>query len=355
MPNLTETTYYARKTLKLTLIVIVGYITLQILITNAIKLYKYLNPPPPPPPTVGFGLLSSVTFPDNPGYDFQFKLETPTGTFPSFPDRANVYAMPPQQASLLALEQSTKLATKLLFAGEPKDLSSSIYEWTRNIPAPFTLRVNGLDGTFSLSYQWQTDSSILMERQLPGRERAIMLARSFLASIDKVNPDIDFENGVVTYLKASGNKLVVASSLSQADFVKVDFFRNDIDMLDVVTPNPNQGIISMVFSGSTKTEKQIISATYNYFTIHYPSPETYPLKPVALAWEELRGGKAFIAKKLDDTKEITIRRIYLAYYDSPQPQLFMQPVYLFLDDPDNPSFTAYVSAVSDEYIDKTSQ
>ncbi|MGI5828016.1 MAG: hypothetical protein ACOX6V_03280 [Patescibacteria group bacterium] len=350
MATLTEVTHYSRKAIKFTGLGIAGYITLQILITNGIKLYKYLNPPPPPPPTVGFGTLPKIKFPDNPGYNYQFQLQTPTGNFPSFPDRAAVFYMPFKRPSLLALDEATKLAIKLRFFSEPKDLSSGIYEWTKNIPSPLTLKINSLNGSFSLNYQWQTDSNLLLNKSLQGRERTIDMAKSFLSSIGRTYADIDFANGKITYLKASDNKMVPVKSLLEADFIKADFFRNDIENYNVITSNPENGIISMIFSGSTNPEKQVVYVKSNYFPADYLSPETYPLKPVALAWEDLKSGKAFIAKDESDSDTVTIRRIYLAYYDSEIPQQFLQPIYMFTNDDENPSFIAYVPAISGEYI-----
>jgi hypothetical protein len=350
MATLTETTYYSRKTIKFTGIGIAGYILLQILITNGIKLYRHLNPPPPPPPTVGFGILPKIEFPDNPGYNYKLQLEIPTGSFPSFPDRATVYYMPFRKPSLLALDEATKLATKLRFTNQPKDLSSGIYEWEKNIPSPLILKINSLDGSFTLSYQWQTDSNLLLDKNLQGRERTLTMAKGFFQTIGLSQPDIDFSKGKVAYLKASGNKMIPVNSLSEADFVKIDFFRDSIEYYAVMTPNPEHGIISMIFSGSSNSEKQLISVKYNYFPANYLAPETYPIKPAAAAWEELRAGKAYIARNTLDSEEISIRRVYLAYYDSDKPQQFLQPVYMFTDDDENPNFIAYVPAITNDFV-----
>ena len=349
MPSLTEVTYYTRKALLYTVYFLVGYIGLRFVLLTSISIYKRLNPPPPPAPTVGFGALPKLKFPENPGYSYDFELQTPTGKFDVFTDRTSVYYMPSQRASLLALDQATQLATKLQFISQPKDLSSGIYEWTRNIPSPLTLKINSISGAFTMTYQWQTDPTILTEKRLQGKEGTISLAHQFISNVNPSLTDIDFTNGTITYLKASGTKTVPAMSLSEADFAKVDFFRKDIDDFKVLTPNPEEGIISLIFSGSGSASKQIVSAIYNYFPINYLAPETYPLKSVTTAWEELISGGGYVANISNNPQKVVIRRVSLAYYDSPQAQQFLQPIFVFSGDDD---FVGYVPAISSAFIEQ---
>jgi hypothetical protein len=53
---------------------------------------------------------------------------------------------------------------------------------------------------------------------------------------------------------------------------------------------------------------------------------------------------------LGDNQEgqITIRNIFLAYFESEEPQNYLQPIFVFEGDK---NFTAYVSAVDPEWID----
>ena len=67
------------------------------------------------------------------------------------------------------------------------------------------------------------------------------------------------------------------------------------------------------------------------------------------AWEELQSGSAFVLQ-YPKTPIITIRNIYLAYYDSISPQTYLQPVFIFEGDD---GFVAYVPAVSRDYVEGT--
>ncbi len=52
--------------------------------------------------------------------------------------------------------------------------------------------------------------------------------------------------------------------------------------------------------------------------------------------------------QLPKTNAVVVRNVYLAYYDSFEPQTYMQPVFVFEGD-DN--FQALVPAVSQEWIE----
>ncbi|NMC36211.1 hypothetical protein GYA49_04150 [Candidatus Beckwithbacteria bacterium] len=343
MPSLTQTAITARKTIKYSAIGLVAYIVLRFAVIYGIALYNYLNPPPPPAPTMGFGALPKLILPES-DYVYKFTLETPTGTLPEMPDRATVYYMPYQRANLLALDQAQALAEKIGFTNKSTALSPEMHQWQRQIPAPLTMEMNIVSGAFTISYDWQIDESILLDKQFQGESRTLVMAQQFFEKTQLLHDDINYANGTVSYLKASGNKMISAVSLSEADFVKLDYFRNDIEGFPVLTPDPSKGIISMIFSGSTDANKQIVELDYNYFPADYLSPETYPLKSIDSAWETLKKGDGYIASAEQDLQAVVVRRIYLAYFDAEEAQQFLQPIYVFAGDN---NFVAYVPAISD--------
>jgi len=68
------------------------------------------------------------------------------------------------------------------------------------------------------------------------------------------------------------------------------------------------------------------------------------------AWNELQQGKGYIANfgQQGDNGQITIRKVYLAYYDTEVPQTYLQPIYIFEGDK---NFFAYVTAVNPKWTD----
>jgi hypothetical protein len=349
MPTLTEVSYQSRKIIKYSAISLITYIFLKIFISAGISYYKQMNPPPPPPPTMGFGPISKLEFPKNPGYEFKFQLQTPTGKFPAFTDRATVYYMPFKKADLFAYDEAKNVANQLKFFSDPKQINSTIYEWRRKIPALLSLKMDIINGSFSYQYQWQSDNSILNSDKVVNNSTAYQIANQFFAKAGASMSDINFASGKISYLKAKANKMVPAISLSEADFVRVDYFRRDIDKLKILTATANEGVLNITISKSSQYDKQVVEANSNYFPINYLQPETYPLTQVALAWESLKNGEAYIASNNSNEDSIIIRRISLAYFDSPQPQEFFQPIYVFAGDDD---FVAYVPAIADVAIKK---
>jgi len=68
------------------------------------------------------------------------------------------------------------------------------------------------------------------------------------------------------------------------------------------------------------------------------------LRTIQQAWEELKAGKGYIAQIDNGVSEVTVRKVELAYFDSFEPQKYMQPVYVFSGDN---NFVGYIQAVKD--------
>jgi hypothetical protein len=314
-------------------------------------LYLELNPPPPPVPTVGFGQLPAIEFPANPGYSYNFVLQTPTGTLPIVTDRLPVYYMPYKKVTLLATDEAKAVAQGIGFTNEPTVLSDEVYQWQMNIPANLTLTMNIINGSFKLNYIWQSDANLIRTAEVYGQDAAKNTASAYLEKINRLPSDIDIQATQPKYLKITGNRLVPAISLSEADVVKVDLYRQPIDELPVVTADPDTGVISMIVVGNSDVRKQVVQLDYNYFPVNYQQLETYPLRSINSAWEQLQQGSGYLAKVEGSGNTLYVRRIYLAYYEADQAQQFMQPVYVFWgDDGTNKTFTAYVPAIDTQWI-----
>jgi len=361
--KLTHAAITARKVLKYGAIGFVAYLVLRFLFIGAVNLWKKLHPPPPPPPTVTFGKLPELNFPESAATDLSFRLETPTGGLPSFSDRATVYFMSYKKPSLLAFDRAKQTAKRLGFTGEPAAaIDTETYVWHKELPAVLKLEMNIVTGAFEIDYAWQNDDLILVEKNLPGNDQAIQEAKSLLDQTDLLTDDLKKGEVKISYLKAVAGKMVPAVSLSEANFVKLDFFRKPIEervllksevaslippkKIPTVTPEPQNGVVSFIFSGSIIPQKRIVKLTYNYFPVVYESSGTYPLKDISLAWEEVKASEAYVVQVKEMAKAITIRKIHLAYYDT-GPQEFLQPVYVFEGDED---FTAYVHAVDANWV-----
>jgi len=347
MASLTRIAYYTKKIIKWGIIGSLGLMILKFSYTVGKNIWEQLNPPPLPSPTVVFGKLPPLQFPEKePLEDLEFELETPTGKLPAFLDQAKVYLSPYQKPNLLAPERARGQAAKLAFSEEPQIISERIFRWTKKSPLNSVLEMDIFTGAFTFSYNWQGENIILTQQNPLEKERAIEEVKSFLNKLGVMENDLIEGKSEAVYLKASGTKMIPAPSLSEADFTKVEIFRKDIEESSILTADPEKGIVSIITSGAGGA-KRIIEIDFNYFPVNYELPSTYPIKSSVKAWETLENGQAFIAS-WKGTGKIIIRRIYLAYYDSWEPQEFLQPIFVFQGDDD---FFAYVPAVTEEWTE----
>jgi hypothetical protein len=344
LATLTQTAYTTRKIIKYGGLGLFGFLIFRGLLLTAIAYYHKLYPPPPPPPTVAFGKLEKIPFPEKPQPTLSYKLELPTKEFPEFPDRAKVFLIPYKRATFDIWDQAKAEAAKLGFNGEPQAITSQVYRWTKKTPVITTLEMDIINGSFEYEYDWQEDPTILEGGNPPGKEQAINEARAFASKAVNIGEDVLNGEAKVIYIKVTGNKLIPVISLSEADFVQVDLFRANIDNLPVMTANPSQGIISTLISGSSK--QRILKLIFNYFPVNYTNPATYPIKTPSEAWQELINGRGYIAACKEGIQEVTVRRVYLGYYENYEPQTYLQPIYFFTGDND---FIGYVPAVTAEY------
>ncbi|MBI2010369.1 MAG: hypothetical protein HYS86_04315 [Candidatus Chisholmbacteria bacterium] len=348
MATLTETAYYARRIIKFGGIGLVVFIIGRFFFFMAVDYWRLLHPPPPPPPTVAFGRLPQLVFPEKTRAVESFLLETVSGGVAEISDRATIFFMPVRQANLLALERMSDQAAKLGFTNEPEQVSSREYRWRRDSPLPATLTADIVSASFTLEVEWQLDPTILDSGTLPNSDAAVQEARRFLDNAGLLPSDLAAGETKVSFLRADIANLVSAVSLSEADFVRVDFFRTPVEEWVVYPSNPQRGVVAMIFSGNPVSGKRIIDIKYNYFPVDYEQSATYPLKTAQVAWQELQAGQGYIANVDSGVTRATVRRVALGYYDSAIPQNYLQPIYVF--EGDN-NFVAYVPAIPTQWVD----
>ncbi len=345
MHTLTETAFYSRTAIKYTVAFLIFLVLGRVVWIVGFNAFRYFFPKPPPPPTVSFGKLPELLFPSQENLPkFSYTLELPEGELPTTPPSLPVFTMPLPRSSLVALDETRRVATRLGFTVGEESISQSIYRFRRK-DVPATLEANIITGAFSINYNLINDPTPFSGHP-PTAEAAAAAIRSFLSSADLL-PE-DFTNGQISsqFLKLEGAALVTVPSLSEANFVRVDFFRQEYNELPVVTRSGTSGNVWFLVSGLTTRERQIIAGEYHYFPVDIGSSGTYPIKTAQTAWEEFNSGQGAIISPGNNKERVIIRRVYLSYYDNSEPQEFFQPVFVFEGDND---FVAYLSAVTSDY------
>ncbi len=350
MATLTETAYHSKRAIKFGILGLIVLIIFKSIFSAGLAYWRKLNPPPPPPPTVSFGKLPQIEFPESKFKEEKlvYRLETTIGGTPNLGDRANVYFIPTKRSSLLTLERAKTQARKMGFSGEEEKISETIYQWQTEELFLTTLKMDIVNGNFTIQKKWQEDQTLLAERMLPIKEQAVIEAKNFLQTSGFPTEDFQVDEASVSFLRFIAPNLLPVISLSEADFVKVNLFRENLNSLPVFPPSPEEALVSILFSGSRNREKRILEVNYTHFPIIEETFSTYPLKTSAQAWEELKAGEGFIANLGETETEIVIRKIYLAYFENNSPQNYLQPIYVFEN---SNNFVAYVSAISSEWAD----
>ncbi len=330
--NLSTWAHYGRSAVKYGLIGIVFLIVARFTLTTTISIYKALNPPGPPPPTMGFGKLPTPSFPaqlpeDRPE---EIKLETIGQRLPDFGTQMPVYLVPGNELDLLALDRAKTKASQLGFLFEPEKISSTVYRWRQQNPLPATLEINIVDNLFDLETDWASSVPLLDKKFIPDERQAASELRTLLRSINLSNPDVATASPKVKYLRALAGETKEANSISEADFVQADLYRNIPNGLPTVTHIPDHGVIRVVFSGSRSPGERILLFKSLYFPVLWETPQTYPLQPTRQAWEQLLSGQGYVTRKGSET--VAVRNVYLAYYEPPAANSYFQPVYVFEGD-----------------------
>jgi hypothetical protein len=324
---------------------IVGRMSLNMFVAY----WKATHPPAPPPPTVGFGKLPLLNFPIQTSQDkpASYKLETATGGFPAFGDRAKVFLMQRSTPSLLADEKAKALGQTYEFVFAPEIISNQIYKWTKTQPLLSTLELNINNNHFEMTTNYLSKPELLLNRQLPTAFEAVERVKAYLDSTELLPKDIATASGEVVYLKSLGGQLSTAVSASDADFIQVDLNRNPIDnVFRMYTPEGYTGVITGIIAGNLASKDSIVELRYNYNQPDYSQVHTYPLRSVQSAWQLIQSGQGYVAQK-GKTDIAVVRTVSLGYYDDFEEQDYLQPIYVFEGDD---GFLAFISALDPKYV-----
>ncbi len=349
MATLTQTAYFARRTINWGIIAIIAYILMRIFWSIFIAVFLLIFPPKAPPPNHAFDKLPVLVFPlqATPSAALTFQLQTIEGTVPKASESATVYLMPKTAPNLLGLNTAQDFASGFDFDPTPVQETKNIYRFNDAKLPLRRLRYDIVSNNFIIRYGYEQDPSVFNGKNLPLPDDGTREAINLLQSHNLYQTDLAGGTNQILFLRLNGTQLIGTTSLSQADAERIDFFRKPIEDTQVLTPYADEAPVSIIYSGSTDTKKRIIQFAYTFWPIDYQTTATYALKTSNQAWEELQSGNGYIVRYPTSGNVAVIRNVYLAYYDSFDPQTYLQPIFVF--DGDN-GFRAYVPAVSSSWI-----
>jgi len=332
------------KLTKILIVIILIIIALFIIYRVSIYVKNALFPPIIPPPTTEFGVLPPPFFAGSINKDFTFSIDTLSGDFPVFPDRVNIYKLSVHEPDILAIQRADSRMKSLGFAIGPEELTETVYRWRSNDNLNRSLVLSLKFPEFNLSSAYLTNPTILSASNVPSEEEAITKAQALISALSLYPKDIDSTKTITKLLDIKNGVVEEASKSSDIKLVNVNFFQKDIDDIPIVYPQAGLSSMSVtVGSGDT-----VVDARFFYQNIGEESGE-YPIKTIDTAYEELVEGNAIVIAHTGSDLDIKIKNGYLAYYVEGRQQDFLTPVYVF--EGDN-GFYAYVTAITDEWVDK---
>jgi hypothetical protein len=326
------------------------------------------------PPEPVYGKLYPLEFVEKriTGETPRYVLNTKNGKLPlTIPNKAVVYRYKGNQFSYLGGKRATEDAEKLGFMKEDMitDLKGTTYKWK-------SIKTGGLLEIQIESKELQLTTNLAGRNgdYIPGiitENSARESAQKMLSSIGRFD-DALYPTGTSTVVLGNftSSGIIPAQNTRDAQLAMVDFFRS-IDSAPILGPDSKKGLLHAVVR-IPPTKEEVSPLNYPlvkaYFWEVDPSTKaTYPIITVEEAWNAVKENKGVVANVTPKganpfevyvptrVESILIDRIYLAYYDTPKPQKYMQPIYVFegkytTKGTEGGYITIYLPAVTYDYI-----
>lgn len=312
-----------------TILAIIGRIGLTY--WNNYQLLKL--PPKEERPENKFGALPAVNFPPPAvsSSNFSYSLDTTTGGLPQVPKLIKVYFIPQASLTLLAPERSKELAKKFGFLKDPELLSESEYRFINQEG-----RVLNLDLAYSNFKFTQTNTiasgSAQTSNALPTDPKIVTENfRNFLSVKNLLADELKTGRFLVVFDPAPPNKTTSAI---------INLWPEDFGGLPIITPSPNKALVWAVLT-SGSIENSYSQINYTFWPVDKTTSSTYQIKTPETAFGDLQQGRGFITKE-PVKSQVSISKVYLAYYQSESYAPYLQPVFVF----EGPDFVGLVPAVT---------
>ncbi len=201
---------------------------------------------------------------------------------------------------------------------------------------------------FSFDYVLTEEDNTFDGSRPPSDRELISLSTSFFNRMERYPQELSKGTQNIMYMNFNRdtNEIRPLQNAEGSNMAEVDFFRPDVNGYPVVTStyynSPHYTLIGFNPSG-----QRIIRAQMKFLERSTDQTGVYPVRAADVAWQDLQTGKGYVVSAGQESGQIAIKKIFLAYYDPAVYQEYFQPVYVFLGDN---NFAAYVPAVSEEYL-----
>lgn len=347
MTALTQAAIIVRRLFTLGLFLGAASLITLIFYTLGKPVWQSFFPQATPAPTLAFGKLPTIStqglLVSTNSAGISYKIDTKEGKVPNLPQQAKVYKIIKRTPSLLLYDRVKQRARNMGFPGGPIILSETSRKFTDRDILLRTLEIQVINGNFTIDTpknEWTSLAS--RELALILEQKSADLAKGFLEKNGYLYQDLGASGKITrTPLKISQDQfgnITLKEAVSPpelTDFFRVDFFRNDIEKIPIIPLEDNKANISLLISPksiddprySSNKNIPIILTSYIYWPVSQNQQATYPLKTSQDAFKELQTGQGIVLSGRD--RDVSIRKIYLAYLEEKKEPDFLQPVIVF--------------------------
>ena len=293
-----------------------------------------------------FGKLTKPEIPiSTTSAGFKFQIDTIEGKPVTATKSANVYSLLPTSTKFGYRDRISKMAKQLGFVDT--NTYSLIGDTTtfKNENQSLDIKISNFN--FKYLYQYEKDTDLFIRSIIPTAQESVNNSISLLQSLDRFSDEFDSANTTSSYFYFNSEKKItvpVARNID-ANIVEVNFFRKNLEDIPTVStrfPNSND----FVRLASSSKEFVPIEVQVNFFERSLDKVGAYPLITGDVAFESLKKGDGIVLlNSKPENKNITIKKMYIAYFEPDVYMGYLQPYYVFEGD----GFAAIVYAISSEY------
>lgn len=289
-----------------------------------------------PIPDTKFGVLPQPDFPQSfvSSSNYTYTIDTTTGNLPKlgadegFDKLTKVYFITQVYATFLSSEKSQKLATKFNINSDPQILSETHYLYKQENK---TLNIDLNTGNFI----YTNEATSSAQEALDNDEKLVTDFKNFLSSLAILKEEL-----------TKGQTRVIKDSRAQT--AQISLWPEAIDKKPLLTSDFNKSLVSAVVKKTASNLDDYLSLNFTFWPIDLTTFATYPTKLPEKAFEDLRSGKGIVVVE-PPKAQVSIIKIYLAYFLPDNYNPYLQPIYVF----EGPQFIAYVSAISEQFQNQT--
>lgn len=345
--TLTEISFYSRKMLPIAVIFFIVFF----IFVYAIKLmfmYADMSKPHTVYTNPVFGPITKPYVKDaSSSASYSFTLDTIEGQPITASEAAKVYFLPQATARFGYVQKIYPIAKS--FGFDIELIKHSLQE--KNAMFKDDARKLSIDISnynFRYEYSFAQTPELFETVILPSKKEIENKAIDFLKLVGRYPEELSKGKTNIVYLSYDPEQesMTPIQRSIDANAVEIDFYRPDIDLFSTVSPSyyNSQNFMVVTFQ---EGEMVILRAQIAFFEKSEEQIGTYPLKTGDIAWEELKTGKGIVISPGKTQKDIVIKKMFSAYYDSDIYQQYLQPVYVFLG---TDNFVGYVPAVDNQFL-----